>query len=342
MPVPCVATRAGRRSGAEEEEEDEDERAAAAEAAEADATTPLIRAACAGPEGAVRLDDLPSCPTAEATSRASGEIPEEDEEEAGEQRAEEASEEEEEEEEEEASEAATEEEEPEASPSRHSTAARNPSPLPYPSADESKVLHLPSGERACSPEIVHVVIGSRRALTPPTTAASASKLLDGGGAFLPPLPLPLPLPPLPVVSALNARCAATRDAEHAVSVATQAPCSPNANETRPQRYEMPLPVAAAGLAEEPRSPASYCSWACSWNIEPVKTAVLERTSGEEKKEDDGDDGEGEGDETESSAEPAASRRCRHCGSVAAASAGESPNAAESKSSSASTRAAHRA
>ena len=341
MPVPCVATRAGRRGaeGDDEEGEGDDQ-----EEAEADATTPLIRAACAGPEGAVRLEDLPSCPTAEATSRAIGEIPEKEEEEE--------EKEEEEEEEERAEEDVSEGEGEGASASRHSTAARNPSPLPYPSADASNVLHLPSGDRACSPEMVHDVIGSSSALTPPTTAASASKEGEGGGEesfTLPlrlplPLSLPLPLPlPLPAVSALNARCAATSDAEHAVSVATQGPCSPNANETRPQRYEMPLPVATAGLADAPRSPASYWSCACSWNIDPVKTAVLERTSGEEKKGGrlEGDDDEG-GEDTERSAEPAASRRCRHCGSVAAASAGESPNAAESKSSSASTSAAHRA
>ena len=333
MPVPCVATRAGRRrGGGAEAEEEEDEGAAAVAEAEAAATTPLIRAACAGPEGAVRLEDLPSCPTAEATSRASGEMPEEEEEE----------------EEAEASEASSATEEEEASPSLQSTAARTPSPLPYPSADASKVLHLPSGERACSPEMVQVVIGSSRALTPPTTAASASKLLlppekEEEGEEFSPVPLP---PPLPVVSALNARCAATSDAEHAVSVATQGPCSPNANETRPQRYEMPFPVAAAGEADEPLSPASYWSWACSWNIEPVKTAVRERTTGEEKKEEEeeveAEDGEEEEEETERSAEPAASRRCLHCGSVAAASAGESPKAAESNSSIASTRAAHRA
>lgn len=82
---------------------DEDEGAAEAEA---DATTPLISAACAGPEGAVRLDDLPSWPTAEATSSASGEIPEGEEEDEGEKASEGTS------------------------ASRHSTAARNPSPLP--------------------------------------------------------------------------------------------------------------------------------------------------------------------------------------------------------------------
>lgn len=207
--MPWVATSAGSRR---EEEEDEDDEEAAAAAAEAEATTPLIRAACAGPEGAVRLEDLPSCPTAEATSRARGD--------------EAAAEEEEEVSEEEVSE---EETEKAASASLQSTAARNPSPLPYPSAEASKVLHLPSGERACRPEMVQVVIGSSKALTPPTTAASASNDDDDEELF-PPLPL---LPP--VVSALKARCAATSDAEHAVSVATHAPCRPNANETRPQR-----------------------------------------------------------------------------------------------------------
>ena len=149
--------------------------AMAAAATEAEATTPLIRAACAGPEGAVRLEDLPSCPTAEATSRARGD--------------EAAAEEEEEVSEEEVSE---EETEKAASASLQSTAARNPSPLPYPSAEASKVLHLPSGERACRPEMVQVVIGSSKALTPPTTAASASNDDDDEELF-PPLPL---LPPV--------------------------------------------------------------------------------------------------------------------------------------------------
>lgn len=52
-----------------------------------------------------------------------------------------------------------------------------PSPLPYPSPAASKERHRPTCDRACSWQILAVVIGDSMMFTPPATAAFVSPLL---------------------------------------------------------------------------------------------------------------------------------------------------------------------
>lgn len=49
--------------------------------------------------------------------------------------------------------------------------------------------------------------------------------------------------------ALVAKCVATREDEHAVSVETQGPISPNVYDKRPTMYGGPLPMKACGGRE---------------------------------------------------------------------------------------------
>lgn len=49
-----------------------------------------------------------------------------------------------------------------------------PSPRPYPSAEASKVLHLPSGAKTKLSDIVTDIVGENMILLPPTMAAEQS------------------------------------------------------------------------------------------------------------------------------------------------------------------------
>ena len=74
---------------------------------------------------------------------------------------------------------------------------------PYPSAEISAVLHLPTGDNACSIHILEVVRALSIMLTPCAKACSPECLLDS--------------------SALRAKCTPTRLDEHAVSQDTARP-----------------------------------------------------------------------------------------------------------------------
>ena len=136
VPVPWRATRetparaSEAANDAEEEEEEEEAAAAASEAAERSS------AACAGPLGAVRLDDRPSWLTAEPTSTARGES-----------------------------------EEAEEGSRRESRSIPQPSPRPYPSDAASSALVLPAADSAPSAAILLPVSGSSIRLTPPASDA---------------------------------------------------------------------------------------------------------------------------------------------------------------------------
>ena len=137
-----------------------------------------------GPWGAVKLLDLPSWFTAEPISRASLPVPTSD-----------------------------------GSP-RFTISATIASARPYPSALASKVLHLPSVQRACNEHTPLVVWGISMMLVPATVAASHSE----------------------VKRPFRAICAATSEEEHAVSVLMHGPLNPNVYDTRPTKKLRPLPV----------------------------------------------------------------------------------------------------
>ena len=142
VPVPCIATRERQRTGIEEEEEedDDDDDCGSSSEKETDASRSAedTAAVCAGPDGAVSPDGVPACRTLEPKMKPRGGGAEEEEEE--------------------------EEGDEEAFPlldflCRRSNSAATPSPLPYPSASESKGLHLPEGDKACSWQIPAKVAG---------------------------------------------------------------------------------------------------------------------------------------------------------------------------------------
>ena len=111
--------------------------------------------------------------------------------------------------------------------------ATHPSPRPYPSALASNVLHLPSGDSAPSAAMDVVVSARSDTLTPAATAASCA--------------------PPAETSDSRAMCVATRDDEHAVSIAAHAPLRFSVNATRPAMKLRPEPVLAAadGASETP-------------------------------------------------------------------------------------------
>jgi len=278
VPVPWTATARTSRRGSEGEEELE-ELEAAKELKVTQAAPPpppsaspracLTSDACAGPLGAVSDAEAPPWLTAEPSSRASKGGREEEEE--GE--------------EEESSSPPLPPPPPPPLPTFLSTTTAKPSPRPYPSADASKLLHLPCGDSACSRQMRAVVPRSSCALTPPTTARVEEEEEEEEEMFpaLSPLLLPLELKRQPFsppsstepddLSSRAARCAATRLEEHATSVATQAPPNPNANETRPARKERPCPViAAAAPSAQPsgrRTESRYSEY-----MHPTKTPVV--------------------------------------------------------------------
>mmetsp|Transcript_6333 Transcript_6333/g.16336 ORF Transcript_6333/g.16336 Transcript_6333/m.16336 type:complete len:201 (+) Transcript_6333:290-892(+) len=96
---------------------------------------------------------------------------------------------------------------------------------PYPSAEASSVLHLPSPDRAWRLHTAAVVCGKIMTFVPATFAAVHSCAMI---AFLP-------------------RCVAARDEEHAVSMLMHGPLKPNTYDTRPTRKLNPLPVPAFAL-----------------------------------------------------------------------------------------------
>ena len=205
--MPCIATSERERSGIEEEEEEEEEEDAppvgsSETAADASRSAENTAAVCAGPEGAVRPEGVPACLTLEPRSKPRG---------GG---------------------GAEAEEEGEERPSsvvvalrrRRSSSAATPSPLPYPSASESKGLHLPEGDSACSWQMPAKVAGSSMRCTPAATAPAAQPSAEEGDEPSPSSPSPSPSSPPPPPQlllssssrALLARWTATSELEHAV------------------------------------------------------------------------------------------------------------------------------
>ncbi|EYT81386.1 hypothetical protein CF54_19845 [Streptomyces sp. Tu 6176] len=109
-----------------------------------------------------------------------------------------------------------------ASDSRSTSTRPMPSAQPVPSASSENDLERPSGDsprcRANSTNVPGVDI----TVTPPTSAIEHS----------------------PARSALAARCSATSDDEHAVSMVTVGPVRSNRYDTRPERTLAVLPVSS--------------------------------------------------------------------------------------------------
>ena len=134
--------------------------------------------------------------------------------------------------------------------------ATHPSPRPYPFALASRVLHLPSGESAPSLAMDAVVSARSARLTPAATAASCVPPAD--------------------TSDSRAMCVATRDDEHAVSIAAHAPLKSSVNATRPAMKLRPEPVlAAAPNASETPAFVSRCSDHSPPHMHPTYTDVNE-------------------------------------------------------------------
>lgn len=161
-----------------------------------------------------------------------------------------------------------------------SSTATNASPLPYPSAAASKVLHLPSGAAAPRAQTPAGVAARSMALAPVASAASDEAVAVPEVGEEREVELKLegeeleePAPPLLLArSAAAARCAATSELEHAVSTPTHAPLRSNEKLRRPHMYGAPLPTKAAGLRLE-LPPASAAASTYSWYMHPAKTAV---------------------------------------------------------------------
>src|SRR6185295_3203055 len=103
--------------------------------------------------------------------------------------------------------------------SRLSTSTPQPSAQPAPSARAEKLLQRPSGAIALSRLNSTKVAGVLITVTPPASARSHS----------------------PWRSAVHARCSATSDDEHAVSIVTAGPCSPSTYDSRPETTLPALP-----------------------------------------------------------------------------------------------------
>ena len=176
---------------------------------------------CAGPEGAVRAAERPSWLTAEPASSASGAG-------EGEEAAAKAAE---------AAEAGDAEEAGESSSILSMTSSTHASALPYPSAEASSVLQRASAASMPALESTAGVSDRSERLTPPATPRREQEEEDGEEETPPLFAFPLPLPASSLRNDDTVRCSPTSDAEHAVSIATHAPLSPRANESRPAAAE---------------------------------------------------------------------------------------------------------
>jgi hypothetical protein len=98
----------------------------------------------------------------------------------------------------------------------HSGRAHTASVRTYPSAAASSVLHRPSGDNMPAAARIPVTCGARIIAAPAATAPAVVE------------PPPPPPPPRlePPVTTPRAKCAATSDDEHAVSITTLAPFKP--------------------------------------------------------------------------------------------------------------------
>ena len=107
-----------------------------------------------------------------------------------------------------------------ASDSRSSSTIPAPSDRPMPSAVAENALHRPSAASARCRENSTNSPGVAITATPPASAIVHS----------------------PARSAWQARCSATSEDEHAVSIVTAGPSSPRVYDTRPEMIEVDVPV----------------------------------------------------------------------------------------------------
>ena len=172
----------------------------------------------------------------------------------------------------------------------------------YPLARASNVLHRPSAESIPAAAAPTVACGSSLRLADATSARAHS----------------------PPRAAFAAPCSATTDDEHAVSIDAHGPWRPRANDSRPDAIDAASAVTPKtdGAAD---GGASACSSAQSGRSRPTKTAVAEPSS-----------------DARVSAAPCnasypCSRSSRCCGSIAAASAADTPKKRPSKRSAPATK-----
>ena len=121
----------------------------------------------------------------------------------------------------------------------HRGIAHTASVRTYPSASASSVLHRPSGASIPAAANMLVACGASTRAAPATTAPTVT----------PPNPDPDPDPD--PATASRATCAATRDDEHAVSIARLAPLNPNVYEMRPHAAETAFPAPRYGFGGAP-------------------------------------------------------------------------------------------
>lgn len=202
-----------------------------------------------------------------------------------------------------------------------------PSPRPYPSAEASRTLHLPSGDRAPRAQIAAEVAARRERLTPPARA----KEEEGEEGEEISSTSSLPLPPIPSLREATPCAVATREEEHAVSTEEAGPPRPRACASLPTMKAGPEPATAAGASDGRREPllsfpsllvpvievkTSSHSWYMHPTKAPVEAATLAGRS--EEAEDEDEDDERPPPRASATAASAASTSSRACGSTAAA------------------------
>ena len=186
-----------------------------------------------------------------------------------------------------------------ASPHDDSTSAPTPSERTYPSAAASSVLHRPPADSIPACEAISVPCGDSFRLTAAATAHRHS--LEH--------------------TACVAHCTATSADEHAVSTLEHGPCRPSTYDSRPLATDTLSPIAAY---TEPRTDGG-CTSAQSGRSMPTHTPPSLPSSDARRS------------AAPCSASYPSSSTSRCCGSIALASASDSPNALLSSSSAPSTK-----